>query len=147
MEPAFHSGNYVLVELVGSEAGGSSLMAPKLRRGDVIIFHAPYNENQFLIKRVIAVAGDRIRIFRGRLLLDGIAQSDSHAYYADPSSAFWPTDWNSHGARDILISSGHYFVMGDNRDVSLDSRDWGFLPSDDVIGIVRLDLTHLELSW
>jgi len=145
MEPVFSDGDYVLVRPIGYEAHGLRFMKTQVRRGDVIICRAPYNESRFLIKRVIAIGGDRIRISEGKLLIDDVVQSESYAHYSNPTSVFWPMGWKLQQNHDVIVLPQHYFVMGDNRDASFDSRHWGFLPEGDVVHIVSVRIGHLEL--
>lgn len=95
-------------------------------RGDVVVFHPPHlddPEKKDFIKRVVAIEGDEIVIRSGRLYLNG-ASVDEPFIAAPPISDFGP----------LRIPAGHIFMMGDNRNNSDDSRNWGPLPLRNVVG-------------
>ena len=98
--------------------------------GAIVVFHPPealleagYNPEAALIKRVVAVGGDRVEVREGRLWRNGEA--------VDPDWAQAPMGY---GLAPLLVPAGHLMVLGDNRNASLDSHLWGPLPEKDVIG-------------
>ena len=93
------------------------------KHGEIIIFHSPENRERDFVKRVIGVPGDTLEIRNGQVILNG--EEVAEPFVARQSST-------SH--EEIRIPEGHYFVMGDNRRGSNDSRDWGLLPATDIIG-------------
>ena len=96
------------------------------KRGDVVVFNYPNNPERKFIKRVIGISGDTIEISKGKIYLDGSRINESYLdndKYKDLSD-FGP----------VTISTGHVFVLGDNRWVSNDSRNWGELSYDYIIG-------------
>ncbi|OPL16416.1 MAG: S26 family signal peptidase [delta proteobacterium MLS_D] len=102
-------------------------------RGDVIVFIYPEDRNKDFIKRVIAVAGDRVEIRNKNIFVNGVIHTDGHGIYEDdityprsvqPRDNFGP----------VVVPEKHVFTMGDNRDHSYDSRYWGFVDLDDVLG-------------
>ncbi len=96
-----------------------------INRGDIVVFRYPRNPSQSFIKRVIAVAGDRVRIDGGQVYLnDQPLQED----YVPPAYA----DHRSYG--EIEIPAGSYFVLGDHRNMSSDSRDFGPVNQDYIYG-------------
>jgi signal peptidase I len=128
-----------------------------LTRGDLIIHAWPEDRTKKFVKRILGLPGDTISMIGGALQINGRAIAEPYAWHEEPgidpvSSDFrWQrqhlvgaaaTDTADYeGSRDnwgpLKVPSGEYFVLGDNRDNSLDSRWWGFLPSSDVLGEVR----------
>lgn len=133
-----------------------------VKRGDVIVFYKPNSETPdlFLVKRAIAIPGDRIHLRNGVVYLNGIAQSEpqaampvsdgnlQHEYqpYRDdfpsvpPSAsesvtAQWANELPSHlQGDDLVVPPGKVFALGDNRTESLDGRFWGFVPQENIVG-------------
>jgi signal peptidase I len=111
-----------------------------LHRGDVVVFTSPVDRNIDLIKRVIAVAGDTVEVRKKRLYINDEEVPDPHASFTDtrpreavPRDQFGP----------VTVPPGKFFVMGDNRDQSYDSRYWGFADESDVKG----QATFIYWSW
>jgi len=96
-----------------------------ISRGDVIVFRYPLDPSKSFIKRVIGVAGDRVRIERGLVYLNGEPITED---YVPPQYA----DWSSH--LEITVPNGYYFMMGDNRNRSKDSREFGPVAERYVVG-------------
>lgn len=103
------------------------------KRGDVVVFIYPMERSKDFIKRTIAVAGDVIEIRNKKILINGVSYNDGHGIYTDnliiprsmqPRDNFGPVE----------VPEGSIFVMGDNRDQSFDSRFWGFVKLEDVLG-------------
>ena len=111
-----------------------------LHRGDIIVFVSPVQRNMDLIKRVIAVAGDTVEIRSKTLYINGEAVPDPHATYTEPNV-------RNRAPRDnfgpVTVPPGKFFVMGDNRDQSYDSRYWGFADERDIKG----QATFIYWSW
>jgi signal peptidase I len=105
-------------------------------RGDVVVFIFPKDESKDFIKRVVAVEGDTVEVRQKKVCLNGRPVDDPHAHFTDstiysgPDSAAVPRD----NFGPITVPPGHIFVMGDNRDHSLDSRFWGFVDINKVRG-------------
>ena len=157
-------GDHVLVDRVSFAP--PSKWAPwvhyrDIQRGDVIVFLKPNPETPdlFLVKRAIAIPGDRIHLRNGVVYLNGVAQSEpyagmpvedgnpQHAYdsYRDdfPANkptyegvtALWAIDLPNHiVGDDLVVPPGKVFAMGDNRTESLDGRYWGFVPRENIVG-------------
>lgn len=128
------------------------------KHGDIIAFRYPVNPSQMFVKRVIGVAGDRIKIVNQKVYRNGVALNEPYAYhrsgyfsaYRDnfPAGAAWIdvppeqprdallNDMLKHHVRngEVVVPPNKYFAMGDNRDNSLDSRYWGFVPRENIAG-------------
>lgn len=138
MEPALRAGERVLVLKVGRPAA----------RGEVVVFRDPLRGRNRLVKRVVGVPGDRVRSRDGEVLrmafVDGASRggpfgAEGTAAAAErPSAAAASPDpaglTPAELARSEVISDAHYFVLGDNRARSRDSRHWGPLPVESVVG-------------
>ena len=99
------------------------------RRGDIVMLYYPVNPDKSFVKRVIAEEGDQVRIVDGKVYRNDILLDDS----------FVPPDFRSHDDwGPQVIPEGYYFVMGDHRNNSSDSRHWGFVPKKYIIGKVQL---------
>ena len=103
-------------------------MLKTIRRGDIVVFRYPKNPSETYLKRVTAVGGDRVEIRDGILYVNSMPVREPyavhHAPVHNPQESWGPT----------VVPAGNLFVMGDNRDNSSDSRDWGFVPIKNVIG-------------
>jgi len=130
------------------------------QRGDVIVFLKPHPETPdlILVKRLIGVPGDRIHLDKGVVSLNGVAQNEPYATLPktsdDPNDAYDPArdDFPAHGTPsgafevwsqdlpthmqngDLVVPPGSFFAMGDNRERSADSRFWGFVPRENILG-------------
>jgi len=103
------------------------------QRGDVIVFKFPQDEERDFIKRVIALPGDKVEVRGKRVYVNDKPVQESYAVHLDPSM-----QENPHSPRDnfapVQAPSGQLFMMGDNRDYSMDSRFWGFLDINKIKG-------------
>jgi signal peptidase I len=121
MEPTFHDGEYILTDKISYKLG-----MPK--RGDIVVFRSPKNAEQDFIKRIIAIPGERVRIAAGKVYVNNEVLNESA--YLESTVFTGPESFLSEN-REIIVPSGKYFVMGDNRMGSSDSRDFGpVLPSE-----------------
>ncbi|MFP5287326.1 MAG: signal peptidase I [Thermoanaerobaculia bacterium] len=103
----------------------------EVERGDIVIFRSKTDKGMDIVKRAIGVPGDTVQIERGDLYLNGKDVADeSYAVHKRPDPPFAPRDWFG----PVTVPERRYFFMGDNRDESLDSRFWGFLPDHLVKG-------------
>lgn len=116
MEPNFHDGDYLVVNRLAYRWGD-------IQRGDVIVFPYPQNPAEDYIKRVIALPGDRISILGGVVYVNRVAINEP--YIESPAAA---------DLAERVIPEGYVYVLGDNRNASSDSRAWGPLKVEDIIG-------------
>ncbi|HEX8683592.1 MAG TPA: signal peptidase I [Ardenticatenaceae bacterium] len=116
MEPTLHSGQRLVIEKVSYH-----FAAPD--RGEVVVLKIPGREEAALIKRVVATAGDVIAIRNGRVYLNGAVLEEPYL------SQFTPGDLPS-----TVVPDGYIFVLGDNRGASNDSRTFGMIPTDHLVG-------------
>ncbi|MBU1205395.1 MAG: signal peptidase I [Proteobacteria bacterium] len=138
MEPTLVIGDHILVNkfIYGIKFPFTSIrLFPlyKPQRGEVVVFIYPLDPSKDFIKRVVAVEGDTVKIVNKKLFINGSEAADSYAVYKEDT--VFPAEMQK---RDnfgpVTVPPGSLFVMGDNRDRSLDSRFWGFVPLEDLRG-------------
>ncbi len=136
MLPTIQIGDHIFVNklaysvrlpLVGTEL----MKVGDLHRGDVVVFISPSDPSTDLIKRVIAVPGDTVEIRQKQVYVNGEKIPDTHAYFSDATVMAGGERDNMHPRK---VPEGKFFVMGDNRDRSYDSRFWGFANIADIKG-------------
>ena len=103
-------------------------MLKTIRRGEIVVFHYPKNQVEMFLKRVAAVGGDQVEIRDGVLYVNSHPVTEPYAVHHGPAHSA------HEGMSALIVPKGQLFVMGDNRDNSSDSRDWGFVPVHNVIG-------------
>ena len=119
MRPTLERGDHILVTPVA--------WGREVRRGDVIVFRNPGVGPGFFVKRVIALEGEHLEIRDGRVRIEGRVLEEPYLEHA-------PTD----GSLAEIVPAGHFFVLGDLRSDSIDSRVWGALPEENVVGRARM---------
>lgn len=124
MFPTFKNREYILTNLI-------TLRFHDPQQGDVIVFKAPTNEEKDFIKRVIGMPGDSVLLKEGFVYVNG-KKLDESAYLDASVRTYGGSFLNED--QSVVVPQGHYFVMGDNRPFSSDSREWGFVPRDSIIG-------------
>jgi len=155
MEDTLLIGDHLLVDkLAFSPYGPVShhiLPYTDVKRGDIIVFRYPVDIRQTFVKRAIGVPGDHIRLVDKNLILNGNKVNEPYVYhkteYMDTYRDNFPGEPNVHVAEsamdmlmnhvqggEVVVPPGFIFAMGDNRDSSLDSRYWGFVPRENIIG-------------
>lgn len=156
MENTLLVGDFLLVNkaVYGAEIPGTDLTLPAFaepERGDVVVFHPPHEPRKNYVKRLVGVPGDTLEMRDKSVYLNGVRLDEPYARYIDrQGDAVHPDmNWQSnhliagptpeyHPTRDnwgpIVIPHGRYFVLGDNRDNSEDSRYWGFVPRESIRG-------------
>jgi signal peptidase I len=109
------------------------------RRGDIVMLYYPVNPDKSFVKRVIAEEGDQVRLIDGRVYVNDVPLRDDYV----------PQEFRSHDDfGPVVVKEGYYFVLGDHRNNSSDSRHWGEVPKKYIIGKVQLrwwPLAHARL--
>jgi signal peptidase I len=164
MDTTVMVGDHMLVDKLAYAPAGafSRLLLPyaEPRRGDIIVFRYPMDIRQNYVKRVIGVPGDRIRIVDKQVFLNGKPLKEPYKQHTFPASEPYRDNFPDEAPRalyarmpdgqamleralemlghvedgELVVPAGAYFAMGDNRDNSLDSRYWGFVPRENIIG-------------
>jgi signal peptidase I len=122
MAPGIQDGDRILVEPWSYLLGG-------VERGDVVVLRYPLDPEVDYIKRIIGLPGDRVTMARGKVWVNGALLSEPYVAAIDPSSVL-----------SLIVEPGSYFVLGDNRPRSSDSREFGLVPEAYVRGRVDLRL-------
>ena len=156
MEHTLLVGDFLLVNKTAyAPAGTWGWLLPyhRLRRGDIIVFHFPIDPSLHVVKRVIGLPGDHVRLENGQVWVNGVQIPEPYATfepaYADEFRDNFPTElytdpgvnpqWWMEMRRDVrsgdlVVPDGDYFVLGDNRNFSSDSRYWGYVTHDHIVG-------------
>jgi len=127
MEPNFEEGDYLIVDEI-------SYRFREPQRGEVIVFKYPQNLSQRYIKRIIGLPGETVEIKEGKIT---IYPPNGNGFILDESE-YLPSWTQTGGDLLITLNKDEYFVLGDNRVASYDSRRWGVLPRKDLIGRVLI---------
>jgi signal peptidase I len=157
MESTLLVGDFLLVnkQVASSNTDGSASLLPSaaIHRGDIVVFHDPVDSTLHLVKRVIGLPGDHLRLHSGEVYINGRPLSEPYAVFrpappdnfrdnfprlqsADPEidSRWWIRMRSLIDNGELIIPTGNFFVMGDNRNDSEDSRYWGFVPREAIVG-------------
>jgi signal peptidase I len=156
MEGTLLIGDFLLVNKVVFANPGPwrhLLAYEPVKRDNIVVFHYPVDRSLHLVKRVIGIPGDRVHLHRGMVFVDGRSQREPFAVYiatypstfrdefptpnytdAGVSTAWWAEMKQDMRQGELVIPPGEYFVLGDNRNDSLDSRYWGFVPRQNIVG-------------
>jgi len=149
-------GDYLLVnKLCYGERGADNYLVPyqKIERGDIVVFHYPVDPKQHFVKRVIGIPGDKLRLVNKQVFINGVPLNEPYVRFLPSNDLFrdnfprldlsvvlpgggkwWLEMRKLVEDGQLIVPDGHYFVMGDNRDDSEDSRYWGFVPRENIIG-------------
>ena len=130
MHPTFENLDYLIVDELVYDFSSPA-------RGDVVVFRYPLNPSVFYIKRIIGLPGETVSINRGQVTItkpDGTELTLAEPYVVNEDATY---------SKSVTLGRNEYFVMGDNRPNSSDSRVWGPLPAKNIIG--RVDLRILPL--
>jgi signal peptidase I len=156
MVPALRVGDFLLIDKQSFAPSGilDRLLPPTtVKRGDLMVFHYPVDGAIRLVKRVVGLPGDRLRLRDGHVLLNGQPLAEPYAFYsaarpngfrddfpslreADPNvdPPWWIELRRTAAKGELTVPPERYFVLGDNRNDSEDSRYWGFVPRDAIVG-------------
>lgn len=156
MEDTLLIGDYLLVDKFRYGDGGAwdhALPYRGVQRGDIIVFKYPVNPSQHFVKRVVGVPGDHVRLVNRQVYVNGNAIREPYVRYSSQVHDVFRDDFPRLNISEpgleggwwlqmrklvedgqLIVPEGEYFVMGDNRDESLDSRYWGFVPRENIIG-------------
>ncbi|WP_353063767.1 signal peptidase I [Tunturibacter psychrotolerans] len=155
MESTLLVGDFLLVNKQAAAPDGAGTLLPTaaVHRGDIIVFHDPVDSTLHLVKRVIGLPGDHLRLHNGLVYINGHALTEPYAVYRpsppdnfrdnfprlqspDPEidSRWWIRMRSLIENNELIIPTGNYFVLGDNRNDSEDSRYWGFVPREAIVG-------------
>ena len=156
MENTLRVGDFLLVDkaIYGAEIPGTRWHLPALREpelGDVIVFNPPHDPEKNYVKRLVGMPGDTLEMRNKVLRRNGVPLAEPYARYIDregdavhpgmgwqSSALIASTHRGTHPSRDnwgpLVVPDGHYFVLGDNRDNSEDSRYWGFVDREKIRG-------------
>jgi signal peptidase I len=129
MKPNFANGNYLLIDEITYR-----FRSPQ--RGEVVVFKYPSNAGTYFIKRIIGLPGERVQVKDGRVTVSSDAHPDGIVLTED----YLPPGTATSGGADATLGECEYFVLGDNRAFSFDSRSWGVLGCDNIVGVARLRL-------
>ncbi len=126
MQPTFHDGDYLLVDEL-------SYRFRNPERGEVIVFKYPGDHRSYYIKRIIGLPGEKVEVKNGRVMIWNAKGEKvlNESYIADQHFT---------GSYETTLGDNQYFMMGDNRNYSYDSRMWGPLLRSDISGLVRFRL-------
>jgi signal peptidase I len=131
MEPTFDNGQYLIVDELSYRLGNPT-------RDDVVIFRYPRDPSQYFIKRIIGLPGETVHIKSGKVSVT--SKNGENINLTEPYVVY-----HGNGAdMDVSLANNQYFVMGDNRPESSDSRIWGILPRENMVGRAFLRLLPLQ---
>jgi signal peptidase I len=115
MEPSLHDGEFVVINRLAYRWANPE-------RGEIIVFNFPLDPERRFIKRIIGLPGDTISVHQGTVVVNNIPLEEPYIYAAPQYDGEW------------IVEDGHYFVLGDNRNNSSDSQNWGSLEAEAIIG-------------
>ncbi len=130
MEPTFNDGNYLLIDELSYE-----FRDPE--RGEVVVFKYPSDPGSYFIKRIIGLPGETVIVRSGT-----VSVTNTQGTEVLNESYALKNDTTSNAER--TLGAQEYFVMGDNRNFSFDSRSWGPVPAKNIVGVVRFRLWPLQ---
>jgi signal peptidase I len=140
MEPNFYNSQYLIIDEI-------SYRFKTPQRGDVIVLRYPKDEKQYFIKRVIGLPGETVKVDNGQVIIKNSEHPDGvvlkEPYLPSQNLTFPHNITLIGGQKELTLGSDEYFMMGDNRLASSDSRDWGVLKRKEMIGRVFMRILPL----
>lgn len=134
MVPNFHNREYLVVDKISYRFSDPS-------RGDVIVFRYPKDTSQYFIKRIIGLPGEKVQVENGQVRIFN-AEHPQGTIIDEP---YLPNNDNTFGPNEVIsLGTDQYYVLGDNRLASSDSRVWGILPKHDIVGTAWLRAFPLD---
>lgn len=128
MEPNFDDGQYLIIDEL-------SYRLREPARGEIVVFKYPVDPSQYYIKRIIGLPGETVEVAEGRIK---IINSEHPLGFVLDESKYLPAAISTYGEAKQVLGQDEYFVLGDNRSASYDSRRWGSLPRKNITGKVWL---------
>jgi len=129
MSPNFSNGDYLLIDELTYH-----FRLPE--RGEVVVFRYPNDKSTYFIKRLIGLPGERIETKDDKITIFNDANPDGFVL----TESYLPKSVYTTGNQEFKLKANEYLTLGDNRSYSFDSRSWGLLPQEDIIGLVRVRL-------
>jgi signal peptidase I len=123
MEPSFYNHEYLIIDEI-------SYRFSEPQRGDSVVIHDPFDPAQYFIKRLIGLPGDKIKITAGRVSI----YDQLHPEGVTINEPYLAEAMKTAGEVEVTLKPGEYYVLGDNRSASLDSRVFGPIPRDSIVG-------------
>lgn len=120
MEPSLVEGDRLVVDRLSYQLGG-------VDRFDVVILRYPNDPSVDFVKRIVGLPGDRVQLVGGQVFVNGVRVAEDFLHVPDHDDT-----------REVLVPQGHYYVLGDNRPISCDSREFGLVPFEYLKGKVRV---------
>ena len=137
MAPNFLTGDYILIDEL-------SLHFRNPQRGEVVVLRYPQNPSIYFIKRIIGLPGERILIKDNKITIFNNEHKDGFVLNEPYLKSNSITEPRPNKLNEFILGSNEYFVLGDNRQYSYDSRDWGLLKRQNIIGIAKLRLWPIK---
>jgi signal peptidase I len=123
MEPNFHDQEYLLTDKINYK-----ILKKPPRRGEVVVFKPPNERDKEYIKRIIGLPGEKVSVREGHVYINGELLEESYIDRQTKGAVFLPE------GGEVTVPPDYYFVLGDNRTNSSDSRYFGFIPKSDIVG-------------
>ena len=133
MVPNFQNGDYLLIDEMIYHFRDPG-------RGEVVVFRYPKDNTTYFIKRIIGLPGERVQVLNGGVKIFNQAHPDGFVLEEE----YLQEEISTSGNADVTLKSDQYFVMGDNRSYSFDSRNWGPVVDGEIVGLARLRLWPLN---